>query len=48
MIYEGEIAGEVPGRSASIEEIGLLMAGGAARRRSAEPADTGCSGGAAG
>ena len=28
VIYEGEIAGEVPGSEARIEEIGLLMAGG--------------------
>ncbi len=28
VIYEGEIVGEVPGREARIEEIGLLMAGG--------------------
>jgi simple sugar transport system ATP-binding protein len=28
VVYEGEVVGELPAGSASIEEIGLLMAGG--------------------
>ena len=35
VIYEGAIVGEMPAEGASIEEIGLLMAGGAPAARGA-------------
>jgi simple sugar transport system ATP-binding protein len=39
VMYEGAIAGEVPASRASIEELGLMMAGGAAHAAAEDPAD---------